>query len=99
MSARFETELLGQQGDETEQQILQQQLSSAGIKTKIRLMEYGSYVERQTQRDWQMIIFGGRYAARSSSDLWSRIYLRRSGASQSEKKHAKSGRLLQQGGR
>jgi ABC-type transport system substrate-binding protein len=56
----IEIELLGQQGDETEQQILQQQLSSAGIKTKIRLMEYGSYVERQTQRDWQMIIFGGR---------------------------------------
>lgn len=55
-----ETELLGQQGDETEQQILQQQLSSAGVKMKIKLMEYSSYVEKQTQRDWQMIIFGGR---------------------------------------
>lgn len=55
-----EVELLGQQGDETEQQILQQQLSSAGIKMKVKLMEYSSYVEKQTQRDWQMIIFGGR---------------------------------------
>jgi peptide/nickel transport system substrate-binding protein len=55
-----ETELLGQQGDESEQQILQQQLSSAGVKMKVKLMEYGSYVEKQNQRDWQMIIFGGR---------------------------------------
>jgi peptide/nickel transport system substrate-binding protein len=56
----FELELLGQQGDEAEQQILQQQLASAGIKMKIKLMEYGSYVQKQNQREWQMIIFGGR---------------------------------------
>jgi ABC-type transport system substrate-binding protein len=56
----FEVELLGQQGDEAEQQILQQQLASAGIKMKIRMMEYGSYVQKQHERDWQMIIFGGR---------------------------------------
>jgi peptide/nickel transport system substrate-binding protein len=55
-----EVELLGQQGDEAEQQILQQQLTTAGIKMKVKLMEYGSYVEKQNQRDWQMIIFGGR---------------------------------------
>jgi ABC-type transport system substrate-binding protein len=56
----FEVELLGQQGDEAEQQILQQQLAAAGIKMKIRMMEYGSYVKTQNERDWQMIIFGGR---------------------------------------
>jgi peptide/nickel transport system substrate-binding protein len=56
----FEVEMLGQQGDEAEQQILQQQLASAGIKMKIRIMEYGSYVQKQHERDWQMIIFGGR---------------------------------------
>jgi ABC-type transport system substrate-binding protein len=56
----FEVELLGQQGDEAEQQILQQQLASAGIKMKVRLMEYASYVQKQHERDWQMIIFGGR---------------------------------------
>jgi peptide/nickel transport system substrate-binding protein len=56
----LEVELLGQQGDEAEQQILQQQLASAGIKVKIRLMEYASYVQKQHERDWQMIIFGGR---------------------------------------
>ena len=56
----FEVELLGQQGDEAEQQVLQQQLASAGIKMKVRLMEYGSYVQKQHERDWQMIIFGGR---------------------------------------
>jgi len=56
----FEVELLGQQGDETEQQVLQQQLATAGIKMKIRLMEYGAYRKKQTDRDFQMIIFGGR---------------------------------------
>ncbi|MGH8545291.1 MAG: ABC transporter substrate-binding protein [Gammaproteobacteria bacterium] len=56
----FQVELLGQKGDEAEQQILQQQLASAGIKMKINLMEYGVYRENQRQRTWQMIIFGGR---------------------------------------
>jgi ABC-type transport system substrate-binding protein len=27
---------------------------------KVRLMEYASYVQKQHERDWQMIIFGGR---------------------------------------
>ncbi|HWO40899.1 MAG TPA: ABC transporter substrate-binding protein [Candidatus Eisenbacteria bacterium] len=60
VGSNFEVELLGQQGDEAEQQIIQQQLSSAGIKMKIKMMEYGGYREAQRQRDWQMIIFGGR---------------------------------------
>jgi ABC-type transport system substrate-binding protein len=60
VGSNFEVELLGQQGDEAEQQILQQQLASAGIKMKINLMEYGVYRENQRQRTWQMIIFGGR---------------------------------------
>ncbi|MBI4528610.1 MAG: hypothetical protein HY695_32850 [Deltaproteobacteria bacterium] len=56
----FEVELLGQQGDEAEQQILQQQFASAGIKMKITLLEYGTYRKKQRDRDFQMIIFGGR---------------------------------------
>jgi peptide/nickel transport system substrate-binding protein len=58
--SNLEVELLGQQGDESEQQILQQQLASAGIKMKINLQEYGVYRENQRKREWQMIIFGGR---------------------------------------
>jgi peptide/nickel transport system substrate-binding protein len=56
----LELELLGQKGDEAEQQILQQQLASAGIKMKVNLQEYGVYRENQRKREWQMIIFGGR---------------------------------------
>lgn len=60
VGSNVEVELLGQQGDEAEQVILQQQLGSAGIKMKVNLMEYGGYREKQRQRDWQMIIFGGK---------------------------------------
>jgi ABC-type transport system substrate-binding protein len=60
VGSNFEVELLGQQGDEAEQQILQQQLASAGIKVKVNLQEYGVYRESQRKREWQMIIFGGR---------------------------------------
>jgi peptide/nickel transport system substrate-binding protein len=56
----FEFELLGQQGDEAEQQIIQQQLANAGIKMKINLQEYGVYRDNQRKREWQAIIFGGR---------------------------------------
>lgn len=55
----LEVELLGRQGAEEEYQILERQLSSAGFKVKLTILEFGAYRNRQRSGDFQMILYGG----------------------------------------
>jgi peptide/nickel transport system substrate-binding protein len=55
----FEIELLGRRGVEDEQQVLQQQLSTAGIKIKLISLEGATYREQQRAGSFQMILYGG----------------------------------------
>lgn len=59
VSPDFEIELLGRRGVEDEQQVLQQQLSTAGIKIKLISLEGATYRERQRAGNFQMILYGG----------------------------------------
>jgi ABC-type transport system substrate-binding protein len=52
-------ELLGRRGVEDEQQVLQQQLSRAGINVKLVVLEGATYREQQRSGKFQMILYGG----------------------------------------
>jgi peptide/nickel transport system substrate-binding protein len=55
----LEVELLARRGVEDETQVLQQQLSTAGIKVKLVLLEGATYRERQRAGNFQMILYSG----------------------------------------
>ena len=55
----FEPELLGRKGAEEEYQVLERQLSSAGLKVKLTILEFGAYRKRQRTGEFQMILYGG----------------------------------------
>jgi ABC-type transport system substrate-binding protein len=59
--ADFEVELLGRRGTESEYQIIQRQLETAGIKVKVLLLEGASFRERQRRGNYQLGLFGGDY--------------------------------------
>jgi len=58
VEGEFEFELSAQRGDEEEQQILQRQLATAGIKMKIILMEYATYQEKDRRGEFQATLAG-----------------------------------------
>lgn len=55
----LEIELLARRGVEDEQQVLQQQLSTAGIKLKLVILEGATYREQQRAGNFQMVLYGG----------------------------------------
>jgi ABC-type transport system substrate-binding protein len=55
----WEFELLGQKSEEEELQVLYQQLSSAGIKTKVTILERGARVTRESSGDFMAVLSGG----------------------------------------
>jgi peptide/nickel transport system substrate-binding protein len=55
----FAMEILGRKGVEAEQQILQQQLQSAGIKVKLLVLEGAAYRQQQRRGEFQAVLFGG----------------------------------------
>jgi peptide/nickel transport system substrate-binding protein len=54
----FELEIMGTKSDEEELQVLQQQLSSSGIKTKVTILERGARVAREKVGDFMAIMSG-----------------------------------------
>ncbi|MGH7832761.1 MAG: ABC transporter substrate-binding protein [Candidatus Binatia bacterium] len=59
--ADFQVELLGRRGTESEYQIIQRQLETAGIKVKVLLLEGAAFRERQRRGNYQLGLFGGDY--------------------------------------
>jgi peptide/nickel transport system substrate-binding protein len=55
----WELELLGQKAEEEELQVLHQQLSGAGIKTKVTILERGARVTRESSGDFMVVLSGG----------------------------------------
>jgi ABC-type transport system substrate-binding protein len=55
----WELEILGQKSEEEELQVLQQQLTSAGIKTKVTILERGARVTRESSGDYMAVLSGG----------------------------------------
>jgi ABC-type transport system substrate-binding protein len=56
--ADFEAELLGLKSEEEELQVLQQLLSSAGIKTKVTILEGAARRARESSGDFMIVISG-----------------------------------------
>ena len=54
----FEVELLGVKADEEELPVLQQQLTSAGIKTKVTVLERAARTARENGGDFMMVLSG-----------------------------------------
>lgn len=54
----FELEILARRGEEPETQVLQEQLTSAGIKTKITVLESGGREARTRAGDFMMVLSG-----------------------------------------
>ena len=55
----FELEVIGQKSEEEELQVLHQQLTSAGIKTKVTILERGARVTRESSGDFMVVLSGG----------------------------------------
>jgi glutathione transport system substrate-binding protein len=55
----WELELIGQKSEEEELQVIHQQLTSAGIKTKVTILERGARVKRESSGDFMMVLSGG----------------------------------------
>jgi ABC-type transport system substrate-binding protein len=58
VSADWEAELTGQKSEEEELQVLHQQLTTAGIKTKVTILERGARVTRESSGDFMMVLSG-----------------------------------------
>jgi peptide/nickel transport system substrate-binding protein len=58
VAADFEAELLGLKSEEEELQVLQQLLSSAGIKTKVAILENAARRARESTGDFMIVISG-----------------------------------------
>jgi peptide/nickel transport system substrate-binding protein len=56
----FELTIVAEIGEESENQILQQQLVTAGINTKVDYVEHGVYVSRRRKGQFMMSISGSR---------------------------------------
>jgi ABC-type transport system substrate-binding protein len=56
--AEWEIELIGQKSEEEELQVIQQQLTTAGIKTKVSMLERGARVTRESSGDFMMVLSG-----------------------------------------
>jgi ABC-type transport system substrate-binding protein len=59
VAADWELELLGQKSEEEELQLLHQQLTVAGIKTKVTILERGARVTRESSGDFMVVLSGG----------------------------------------
>jgi peptide/nickel transport system substrate-binding protein len=55
----WELELIGQKSEEEELQVIHQQLTSAGIKTKVTILERGARLTRERGGDFMMVLSGG----------------------------------------
>jgi ABC-type transport system substrate-binding protein len=55
----WQVELIGQKSEEEELQVIQQQLTSAGIRTKVTILERGARVTRERSGDFMMVLSGG----------------------------------------
>ncbi|MGH7833163.1 MAG: ABC transporter substrate-binding protein [Candidatus Binatia bacterium] len=55
----WQAELIGQKSEEEELQVIQQQLTSAGIRTKVTILERGARVTRERSGDFMMVLSGG----------------------------------------
>jgi ABC-type transport system substrate-binding protein len=55
----FELELIGQKSEEEELQVIHQQLTAAGIGTKVTILERGARVKRESSGDFMMVLSGG----------------------------------------
>jgi peptide/nickel transport system substrate-binding protein len=55
----WELELIGQKSEEEELQVIHQQLTTAGIKTKVTILERGARVSRESSGDFMMVLSGG----------------------------------------
>ena len=58
VSPEWEVELIGQGSEGEELQVLQQQLTTAGIKTKVTVLERGARVKRESSGDFMMVLSG-----------------------------------------
>jgi ABC-type transport system substrate-binding protein len=58
VGADFEVEILARRGEEPETEILREQLTSAGIKTRIALLESAGREARTRAGDFQMVLSG-----------------------------------------
>jgi peptide/nickel transport system substrate-binding protein len=56
-----EIEFLGRRGTDSEYQVIQRQLETAGIKVKVLLLEGAAFRERQRRGTYQLGLFGGDY--------------------------------------
>jgi peptide/nickel transport system substrate-binding protein len=58
VSPEWEAEVIGQKSEEEELQMIQQQLTTAGIKTKVTILERGARVTRESSGDFMMVLSG-----------------------------------------
>ena len=58
INSEWEVELIGQGSEGEELQVLQQQLTTAGIKTKVTVLERGARVKRESSGDFMMVLSG-----------------------------------------
>ena len=58
VSPEWEVELIGQGSEGEELQVIQQQLTTAGIKTKVTVLERGARVKRESSGDFMMVLSG-----------------------------------------
>ena len=54
----WEVELIGQKSEEEELQVIHQQFTTAGIKTKVTVLERGARVKRESSGDFMMVLSG-----------------------------------------
>jgi ABC-type transport system substrate-binding protein len=59
VAADWELELIGQKSEEEELQVLHQQLTGAGIKTKVTILERGARLTRESSGNFMMVLSGG----------------------------------------
>jgi len=58
IGAEWEVELIGQKSEEEELQVIQQQLTTAGIRTKVSMLERGARVTRESSGDFMIVMSG-----------------------------------------
>ena len=59
VASDWELELIGQKSEEEELQVIHQQLTAAGIRTKVTILERGARVSRESSGDFMMVLSGG----------------------------------------
>lgn len=59
VASDWELELIGQKSEEEELQVIHQQLTNSGIKTKVTILERGARVTRESSGDFMMVLSGG----------------------------------------